>query len=111
MTEMTALNGQLTDAVTQANVKILGDTPAQGMATLYQPAAQSLALSMQNTISGQQQANIINSAATIQGVNSILTLNSAITNVATTTLNNQIKIIPTTEVEEETTPVNRVRLL
>lgn len=50
----TELNGQITDAVTQANVKVLGDAPAQAMATMYQTTAHTVSLAMQNAVAGQQ---------------------------------------------------------
>ena len=40
----TAVNSQITDAVTQTNVKVLGDAPAMAMGNLYQATAQALAL-------------------------------------------------------------------
>ena len=39
----TSVNNQITDAVTQANVKVLGDAPAIAMGNLYQATAQALA--------------------------------------------------------------------
>ena len=67
----TALNSQITDAVTQANVKILGDAPALSLGNLYQMVSQSLGLAAQNAVMAQQQSNIIHQAATTQGVNLI----------------------------------------
>jgi hypothetical protein len=37
----TPVNGQITDAVTQANVKVLGDGPAMAMGAIYQSLAHS----------------------------------------------------------------------
>lgn len=65
------VNSQITDAVTQANVKVLGEAPAMAMGTVYQTMAQSVGLSMQNAVSAQQQMNTIAAAATAQGVNLI----------------------------------------
>jgi hypothetical protein len=67
----TALNAQITDAVTQANVKVLADSPALSLSNLYQMVSQSLGLSAQNAVMSQQQSNIIHQAATTQGVNLI----------------------------------------
>ena len=39
----TAVNDQITDSVTQANTKVLGDAPAIAMGNLYQATAQALA--------------------------------------------------------------------
>ena len=38
----TAVNDQITDSVTQANVKVLGDAPAVAMGNLFQATAQAL---------------------------------------------------------------------
>ena len=67
----TALNSQITDAVTQANVKTLGDSPALSLSNLYQMVSQSLGLAAQNAVMAQQQSNIIHQATTTQGVNLI----------------------------------------
>ena len=37
----TPVNGQITDAVTQSNVKVLGDGPALAMGAIYQSLAHS----------------------------------------------------------------------
>ncbi|BBL74892.1 RebB family R body protein [Methylomagnum ishizawai] len=64
----TALNGQITDAVTQANVKVLGDAPAFAMGAIYQALAHSTGILYQNATSAQQQLAISSQAATNQGV-------------------------------------------
>jgi len=73
----TALNSQITDAVTQANVKTLGDAPAIAISNLYQIISQSLGLSAQNAVMSQQQSNIIHQASTTQGVNLIYAVDTA----------------------------------
>lgn len=50
----TAINDQITDAVTQANVKVLGEAPAMAMGALYQATAQALSLAAQNATNQQQ---------------------------------------------------------
>ncbi|MBK9036170.1 MAG: RebB family R body protein [Myxococcales bacterium] len=62
------VNPQITDAVTQTNVKILGDAPAMAMGLLYQATAQALANAAHNATVMQQQANTILQATTTQGV-------------------------------------------
>ena len=64
----TAVNDQITDSVTQANVKVLGDAPAMALGSLYQATAQSLGIAAQNAVSNQQQTNILSQAATTQSV-------------------------------------------
>lgn len=62
------VNPQITDAVTEANVKALGDVPAAAMGSLYQATAQALANAAHNATSAQQNAAAVAQAATTQGV-------------------------------------------
>ncbi len=64
----TAVNDQITDSVSQANLKVLGDAPATALANLYQATAQALANAAHNASSAQQQTNILAQAATTLGV-------------------------------------------
>ena len=74
MADPTLVNGQITDAVTQANVKVLGDAPAQAIATVYQVMAQAVGLSMQNAVANQQRMNALGNALTVQSVNQIYSI-------------------------------------
>src|SRR3954469_22443541 len=62
------VNPQVTDAVTQANVKVLADGPAMAMGTIYQSLAQATGLMFQNAVTTQNSQNILQQAATTQGV-------------------------------------------
>ena len=64
----TAVNGQVTDAVTQSNVKILGDAPAMAMGAIFQSLSHSTGILFENATSAQQQLAISAQAATNQGV-------------------------------------------
>ncbi|OHX17177.1 RebB like protein [Chromobacterium amazonense] len=64
----TAVNDQITDAVTQANVKVVGDAPATAIGNLYQFLAHSAGILYENAVSSQQQLAIADQAATNQGV-------------------------------------------
>lgn len=64
----TAVNDQITDAVTQSNVKVTGEAPAIALGGLYQSMAHSMGLAFENAVSAQQQAAILAQAATTQGV-------------------------------------------
>jgi hypothetical protein len=64
----TAVNGQITDAVTQSNVKVLGDAPAYAMGAIFQSLAHSTGILYENATSAQQQLAISAQAATNQGV-------------------------------------------
>jgi hypothetical protein len=77
MAEPTPLNDQITDAVTQTNVKVLGDAPAVAMGNLFQATSQALANAAHNATTSQQQANITAQAATTQGVTTLLSLDTA----------------------------------
>lgn len=73
----TSVNSQITDAVTQANVKVLADAPSIAIGNLYQVISSSLGLSAQNVVMAQQQSNIIHQASTTQGVNLIYAVDTA----------------------------------
>lgn len=79
----TAVNSQITDAVTQANVKTLGDSPALSLSNLYQVVSQSLGLAAQNAVMGQQQSNVVHQSATTQGVSLLYSVDTASDSVAT----------------------------
>lgn len=71
MADPTLVNGQITDAVTQANVKVLAEAPAMAMGNLYQVASQALGMAMQNAVSAQQNGNVLAQAATTMGVTTL----------------------------------------
>lgn len=50
------INPDIVDAVSQVNVKVLGDAPAMALGALYQSMAQALSDAAHNATSGQQQA-------------------------------------------------------
>ncbi|MCY1660744.1 RebB family R body protein [Chryseobacterium sp. SL1] len=72
----TKVNDQITDAVTQANVKVLGEAPAMAMGNLYQAMAHSTGILFQNAVSAQNQQNILAQAATTQGVMQIYSIDT-----------------------------------
>lgn len=74
MATPTSVNDQITDAVTQTNIKVLGDAPAQAMGALYQATAQALANAAHNATTAQQQANVTAQAATTMGVATLYSL-------------------------------------
>ena len=73
----TALNSQITDAVTQANVKVLGDAPAMAIGNFYNATGQALSNAAHNAASLQQQTNVTAQAATTMGVTTLLSLDTA----------------------------------
>jgi hypothetical protein len=79
----TSVNDQITDSVTQANTKVLGDAPAMAMGNLYQATAQALANAAHNATTSQQQTNITAQAATTMGVTTLYSIDTASTGIAT----------------------------
>jgi Killing trait len=72
----TAVNGQITDSVTQANVKVVGDAPAMAMGAIFQSLAHSTGILYENATSSQQQLSIAGQAATNQGVIQIYSIDT-----------------------------------
>ena len=62
------VNPQITDAVTQSNVKVLGESPAFAMSAMYQALGHSTGILFENAIGAQQQQNTLAMAASNQGV-------------------------------------------
>jgi hypothetical protein len=79
----TSVNSQITDSVTQANTKVLGDAPAIAMGNLYQATAQALANAAHNATSSQQQTNVTAQAATTMGVTTLYSIDTAADGIAT----------------------------
>lgn len=73
----TNVNSQITDAVTQSNVKVVGEAPAIALGNVYQTAAHSTGLMFQNAVNAQNQQNLLAQAATTQGVMQIYSLDTA----------------------------------
>ncbi len=73
----TPVNSQITDAVTQSNLTVLGNAPAQSMATAYQILAQSVGVSMQNAVANQQNMNTIDAAIVSQGISLLFNLDGS----------------------------------
>ncbi|MCC2522313.1 RebB family R body protein [Vibrio coralliilyticus] len=79
----TAVNSQITDSVTQANVEVLGTAPATAMGNLFQATSQALANAAHNATAAQQQANITAQAVTTAGVNLLYAVDTASSVMAT----------------------------
>ena len=62
------VNSQVTDAITQTNVKVLAEAPAMAMGSLYQTIGNSVAMPAANAVYAQQQANVTYQASTTMGV-------------------------------------------
>ena len=81
----TPVNGQITDAVTQANVKVLGDAPAMAMGAIYQSLAHSTGILYENAAS---ELAIAAQAATNQGVIQIYSVDTMAGAVAAAKIGN-----------------------
>lgn len=79
----TAVNSQITDAVTQANVKVLGEAPAMAMGNLFVATSQALSNAAHNATNNQQQSYVTMQASTTQGVATLYALDTASTGAAT----------------------------
>jgi len=75
------VNPQITDAVTQTNVKILAEAPGMAMGSLYQATSQALSNAAHNATTAQQNANTILQATTTQGVALLYGVDTAATAV------------------------------
>ncbi|WP_374462210.1 RebB family R body protein [Chryseobacterium taeanense] len=72
----TKVNEQITDSVTQSNVKVVEEAPAMALANVYQTAAHSTGLMFENAVQAQNQQNILAQAATTKGVIQIYSVNT-----------------------------------
>lgn len=79
----TSVNDQITDSVTQTNVKTLGDAPAVAMGNLFQSTGQALGNAAHNVTTSLQQTNVTAQAATTMGVALLYSLDTASTGIAT----------------------------
>ncbi|TNE37276.1 MAG: R body protein [Alphaproteobacteria bacterium] len=68
MANDTPVNSQITDAVTQASLMVVGNAAAQSMGTAYQMMAQAAGVSMQNAVANQHSMNTIDNAIVSQGI-------------------------------------------
>jgi hypothetical protein len=82
----TALNSQITDSVTQANTKVLGDAPAMAMGNLFVATSQALSNAAHNATTAQQQSWVTAQAATTMGVTTLFSLIGAVDGVDVTDL-------------------------
>ncbi len=68
MADNTAVNSQITDAVTQADVSTVSQAPAVALGMLSHSLAFSTSIMFANAVSAQQQLLVAAQAATNQGV-------------------------------------------
>jgi hypothetical protein len=68
----TSVNGQITDAITQANVKVLGDAPALAMGSVFQAMAHSIGIVFENAGNQQQQSFTLSQAVATRCTRALL---------------------------------------
>lgn len=68
----TAVNDQITDSITQANVSVLGESPAMAMGNMFVATSQALSIAAHNAANNQQQSYVTMQAAATQAVNALL---------------------------------------
>ena len=68
----TSVNDQITDSITQSNVKVVGEAPAAAMGSLYQAIAQATGAAAQNAVANQQNANTVGLAVATSCVNALV---------------------------------------
>ncbi|QDT96848.1 RebB family R body protein [Gimesia aquarii] len=66
------VNPQITGAVTQTNVQVLGAAPAMSMGNLFQTMGNSVALAAANSVYAQQQGDLSHQATSTMGVTKLL---------------------------------------
>ncbi|MTH95134.1 RebB family R body protein [Roseibium sp. RKSG952] len=76
MPDPVTVNPMVTDAVTQSNVKVVGESPAMALSSLYQASSHSTGILFENAVAAQQQQNILAQAAVNQGVMQIYSMDT-----------------------------------
>lgn len=100
----TSVNDQITDAVTQSNVKAVGEAPAIALGNAYQSAAHSTGILFENAVNSQQQQNSLGQAAANQGVMQIYGIDTGADEISIAQmLNASEKVEHTSEKNEDKT--------
>jgi len=68
------VNPQLSHAITQTSLTVLGEAPAAALAGLYQTLASSVAFAALNAVQAQQNMNIAQQTATAEAVAMLLSI-------------------------------------
>ncbi len=86
----TSVNNQITDSVSQANLKVLGDAPALSLGSLFIATSQALSNAAHNATTLQQQAVTTSQAANVQGLSTLYCLSTGTTGSGTSKINKVI---------------------
>lgn len=68
----TSVNDQITDSVTQSNVKVIGEAPAMALGSLYQSLAHAAGIAAENLVTQQQNANSLSLAVVTRCADALL---------------------------------------
>ena len=83
MAQPITVGSEITDSVTQANTKVLGDAPVIAMGNLFQATTQALANAAHDAAKGQPQSHVTAQAATPVDEATPCSLDTAATGVPT----------------------------
>jgi hypothetical protein len=72
----TATNDQITDAITQTNVKVLGEAPTIAIANQILALSQAHSLMAYNAVNQQQQTQMISLSSTVDSIDQLATVSS-----------------------------------
>ena len=72
MAQLQEVSPAITDAVTESNLSVLGESPAMALGSLYQTIGNSVAMAAANAVYAQQQANVTFQAATTLAVKKLM---------------------------------------
>lgn len=78
-----AVNGAVTDSVTQVDTSTVGLGPANATGNLFQSTSQALSLAAHNAVAGQQQSDVAMQASTTMGVINLFAVGTSTTGKAT----------------------------
>ena len=82
----TSINSQVTDSVTEANTKVIGDAPAISVGEVFIATSQALSNAAHNATSNSQQAGLTIQASTAQGLAMLFSVDIASTGQGTSSI-------------------------
>ncbi|ADZ91901.1 RebB family R body protein [Marinomonas mediterranea] len=78
MAKKKLVNEQITDSITQTNTQVVGSAPSTAMGNFYTAMGLAMSNLNNNATNSQQQANITMQSATVQGVNGLAAIGTAV---------------------------------
>lgn len=73
---MAKVEEAIIDAVTATNVKVVAESPAMAMGTLYQSLAHSTGILFENSVTGSRNADLLGLATCNQGIMQIYSVDT-----------------------------------